>query len=131
MMEIIYVQIGIFTAYMLYVLSFYGIQHSISASWYVSKHKFLFTLMCWGVGVLQCTHAGEHSLFFASGAFLCFTGAATSYKDKGQTKIVHFVGAAGSILFSILALFLLGVKWVLLFNIISVLLFWLIKPKND
>src|SRR6478752_9965568 len=117
MRDVIIAQIAIFTAYIWYVAGIYGVQRSISESWYISQHKWLFTIMCWGVGILQCTHVNESALFFASGIFLCFTGSMPSYKDeKGTAKYVHYIGAGAGITCSIMALFFLGIYWLIILN---------------
>lgn len=127
------IQIVLFTYYVAYIWTRYGVQKSISDSWYtVDKgKKWMFTiLMCWGVGFPQAMAADIHSLFFFSGAFLCFVGAATAFREAGMTKTVHFVGAIGSIAFSALALMLTGIVWVLVFNIIQSVTLTLFRPKN-
>ncbi len=129
MRDVIIAQIAIFTGYIWYVAAAYGVQKSISESWYISHHKFLFTLMCWGVGILQCTHSNESSLFFLSGSALCFTGTATAFRDDKMTKYVHYIGAFVAIVSSIMALFLLGIYWLIVLNTVNVLLYVFYKKK--
>jgi hypothetical protein len=89
------------------------------------KEKPLFTLFCYGVGLLMVFHSTP--LFFLSGAFLVFTGAATSFKDDGPTPIVHYVGAVGSIVFALIGLAMEGIYWTGLPVLIGM---WLFRHHN-
>ncbi len=130
MKYIILTQLLIFTSYILYVIIGWGVQKSISESWYVVKQEYLFTWMCMLIGVLHFAHIPQHPLFFLSGSALAFVGVASEFKDKGMTKIVHYAGAGIAIASSILALFSLGIWWILVLNVISMATFSLFKPKN-
>lgn len=126
------IQIAFFTFYILYIWTRYGVQKSISDSWYTvdDGKKWMFTVvLCFAVGILHLFNAAINSLFFFSGTFLCFTGVATAFKDKGITNIVHFTGAFGAIVFSLIALCALGIWWTLALNILSVIILYKVRNK--
>jgi hypothetical protein len=96
---------SVFLMYWLYIYLRYGIQKSISDSYYNLGNKgFIFTLTLWGFS-LPLIIVGESGLMFFAGAFICFTGAAADFKKK-ITNTVHFVGAVGGIIFGLLSLIL-------------------------
>jgi hypothetical protein len=79
---------------------------SISDSWYELKgwKKHLFTLFCWSLGFLMFFQTDSSTaFFFLSGAGLCFTGAASMFKER-MTKAVHYIGAGLSILMAFMAI---------------------------
>jgi hypothetical protein len=128
-MSVLIAQLIIFTFYIVYVGGRYGIQKSISDSWYHMNENWAFTIiMCYGVGILQCLHASEHFLFFISGTALCFVGAAASFKDWKLTKIVHYVGAVSAIITAIVALWLIGVIWPVFLVLAVIIVTW--RAKN-
>lgn len=111
-MIIIYVQFALFFIYTFFVVRRYGVQKSISDSWYVidSPHKWMFTMVfCFGLGISQLFHGTVW--FFLSGGFLCFVGAATDFKNWSVTKWVHNVGAVGCIVFGLIGLSVTGIWW--------------------
>jgi len=109
-MYIAIIQLCLFTFYITYVWRKFGIQKSLSESWYVVKEKWMFTvILCFGVGILHSTHGT--SLFFFSGAMLCFTGVASDFRRAKSTRIIHYFGATASIFLSLLQLGLLGIWW--------------------
>jgi hypothetical protein len=113
-MYIILAQFLFFTYYVIYIWSRYGVQPSISDSWYtVDKgKKWMFPLLfCFVVGFLNVFHADLHPLFFFSGAGLCFTGVAAAFKDEKMTKNVHYIGATAAVGFSMIGLYLSHVQW--------------------
>ncbi|MFW6310912.1 MAG: hypothetical protein ACOC1K_01625 [Nanoarchaeota archaeon] len=85
----------IFISYVWYIWAIYGVQKSISYSFYRLKgwKKILFTLFCWGFGFpLAMLADGDPLLFFAGAAF-CFVGAANDFKGNELTHNVHMIGA--------------------------------------
>ena len=116
-MYIVIVQVFLFSFYVSFIWAKYGIQPSLSESWYIleSKYRWMFgVILCWGVGVLHLLH--NTTLFFLSGALLCFVGVASDYRKQKMTKIVHYIGAIGAIGLSILQLAISGIYWPLLFT---------------
>ena len=110
-MSLVIFQIALFLAYTIFVWATYGVQKSISESWYTLEKKgWLFTIaFSWGLGVSTIFHGGVW--FFLSGAFLCFVGAATQFKADKNTRGVHNIGTVGSIVFALTALALHGIWW--------------------
>jgi hypothetical protein len=82
---------------------------SISDSWYYfpKQHKRMFMVFILGIAVPMFFQ--ETGLFFFSGAFLCFTGAAPEFKDSKMTNTVHGIGAVGGIGFASVALLVEGI----------------------
>ena len=73
---------AVFTIYWLYIYYRYGIQKSISDSYYKLKNNnYLFTLVLWGFSV-PIMIIGETGLMFFAGAFICFTGAQQTLKRE-------------------------------------------------
>lgn len=103
----------LFVSFLGWVWHRYGVQDSISDSWYALEKKHaLFTLFLWGIGFSMCVVGGltENGFYFFSGAFLCFTGAAAEFKQD-MTKTVHYVGAVGSIVLAFAGLLING-SWI-------------------
>lgn len=106
-MTVLYIiMLLIFTGYVSAIWAKYGIQESISHSYYVLPRnlKFLFTLWCWAYALPAIIIASTPLMFFA-GAGICFVGAAAAYKEK-MTEAVHIVGAVTGIIFSQLSIIL-------------------------
>jgi hypothetical protein len=124
---IIAAQLLIFLAFTCGIAWKFGVQESISDSWYCLSQKWnwLFTVVfCFGIGVTNAFHG--NLLYLISGAFLCFVGVATEFKSEWLlTGTIHVIGAVGSIAFSVVALIIDGVYW----PIIPIFLTW-ITLKN-
>lgn len=107
-------QLSIFSVYLLFLISRFGVLPSISESYYrLGKLNWMFTVFTWSLAV--STIFNGSALFFVSGAFMAFVGAATAFKES-MTSTVHYVGAAGSIVFAMLAFwFDYGLWWPALF----------------
>lgn len=108
-MGIVITQSLIFLSFVTFIVVKFGVQPSISDSWYkLGNLGFLFTLFIWGIALPMCMIGT--GWYFGSGALLAFVGAATAFKSKGaHTNIVHSVGAVGGILFALLALAIEGI----------------------
>lgn len=103
------IQFLIFWIYVIFVwISNKKALPSISDSWYFfpKKHKRLFMVFILGIAVPMFFQ--ETGLFFFSGAFLCFTGAAPEFKER-MINTVHGVGAVGGIGFAAVALLTEGI----------------------
>lgn len=105
-----YIMLTIFVTYVGFIWIKYGILPSISYSYYElpKKLKPLFTLFCWGfalpVAIIGITLAEESIwqflAFFASGGIM-FVGTAPDFKSEtGNDKIIHYVSALISVIFS-------------------------------
>ena len=101
-----FVSLGIFTAYLLFILIRYKKLKSISASYYrmPKKARPLFTFIIWAFTIPIVIYA-EHGLLFYGAAFVGFVGAAPAFR-KEEEKWVHYVGATlGIVLASIYIMF--------------------------
>jgi hypothetical protein len=100
------IMVSVFVSYVSFIWLKYGIQKSISASYYAlpEKWRFLFTLFCWGFAFPAIIVGVEVTpLMFFAGAGICFVGAAAQINDKWVYKI-HMTAAISGIIFSQLAI---------------------------
>ena len=99
--------VTVFLSYISFIWIVYGIQKSISASYYAlpKNLRFLFTLFCWGFALpaIICGVDVTPLMFFA-GAGICFVGAAPEIQDKWVYKH-HMIFAISGMVFSQLAIF--------------------------
>jgi hypothetical protein len=87
-----------FVGYISFIWIKYGIQASVSESYYrlPRKLQWLFTIATWGYALpamvigLDFTGSG---LVFLSGAGIAFVGASPLFKETGLSATVHMVGA--------------------------------------
>jgi hypothetical protein len=110
--------LSVFISYVGYIWIKYGVQTSISESYYRLpwKKKHLFVLFCWGFAMSAIIASIDITpLMFGAGVGISFVGAAAEFK-KRLSRTVHYVGAIGGIAFSQLAI-LLGFDMLIL-NII-------------
>jgi len=100
------IMLAVFFGYILFIVAKYGIQKSVSQSFYVlpKNINFLFTLFCWGF-VLPAMILSENGLMFFGGAGIGFVGAAAAYKGNKMANSVHMIGAYVGILLSQLSIF--------------------------
>lgn len=94
-----YVQTAVFVIYITLIWARYGVLDSISASYYElpQKWNWLFTIFLWALGFTILFYGSVW--FFFAGAFLCFAGTASQFKES-LTSTVHYVGAVGGIVFA-------------------------------
>ncbi len=125
--------IVVFFSYVAYVWIGYGVQRSISNSYYKlpKNRKFLFILFCW-LFAFPVMILGDSALMFAAGTFICFVGAAAAFKGDKMTKWVHMVGAYGGVALAMTSIWIDHDKWylVVLFAAISALLMVFKKILN-
>jgi hypothetical protein len=83
----------IYWSYVTTIWTKYGIQKSISNSYYClpTNWNFLFTLFCWGFAFLAII-LGESGLMFLAGTGIAFVGAAAQIKEK-FVRQVHLPAA--------------------------------------
>lgn len=87
-----------FVAYLWLMAKLHGIQPSISDNYYVSRHRWLFTMVMWWVGLgMLPTMLDVTPAVWQFSAFLCcagviFVGAAAAFREQ-LTKGVHYFGA--------------------------------------
>ena len=80
----------IFTIYLTYIVLKYGVQSSISASWYKfsGAEWMLFTLWTWGTG-LPLVAMDLGTLVTMGGVSLMFVGVAGAFRDNRLTLFLH------------------------------------------
>jgi len=120
-MSLYILMILVFISYVSYIWVKYGVQKSISASYYQLPdfYKFLFTLFCWGFAVPALV-IGNNLLLFVACAGICFVGAAPDFNSK-ESDDVHFIAAAFGIATSQIYIYsVLLMPWV---SVISGLIF--------
>ena len=95
------VAMAMFFAYLLLMAKLHGIQPSISDNYYVSRHRWMFTMVMWMVAfgmlpaMLEVTpEMWQFSAFFCCGGVI-FVGAAAAFREE-VTRQVHFAGAITS-----------------------------------
>ena len=95
----------VFVSYVVFIWSRYGIQKSISASYYVLPEKInvLFTLFCWGFA-FPAIIVAQTPLMFLAGSAIVFVGAAARFKEK-LTKSVHMISATIGVILSQASIF--------------------------
>lgn len=131
-MILLTIQFLLFAFYVGFVWIKYGVQKSISDSWYTvnKEENWMFTLIfCYGTGFTQLLQATESAFFFFSGAFLVFVGAASDYKTWKVAKWVHYTGAVGAIVFGCLGFYEINQNLVFPAVLVSVLLLSSFKNK--
>ena len=110
--------VSVFVSYIGFIILKYGVQSSVSESYYrlPRKHQFLFTLFCWGFAI-PAMIGGDSALMFLAGSGIAFVGAAAAFKEK-MDNWVHMTGAYFGIAMSQLSIYFdFGLLYV---NIISV-----------
>ena len=121
----------VFISYLTFVVITYGVQTSISESYYrlPKKINFLFTFFCWGFAI-PAIILGDNALMFLAGSGIAFVGAAAAFKDK-MTNNVHMIGAYGGVLLSQISIWYNYHMWyiTIIFIILSGTLL-LLKVKN-
>lgn len=141
-MTAIFISLLFFIGYQIYYISIYGIQRSISDSWYClhndkkRKNEGLFTIATWGY-TLPLLIATANNCFnlqlvvlFAACAMICFVGSAPDFKhaDKGW----HSFFAEGGIALVLLYMLLSG-DWRLALSTVALIipLMLIKKVKNN
>lgn len=86
----------IFIAYLLFIWYKFGIQKSISDSYYRLKgiNQAIFTFFIWG-SAIPIILAANTFLMFIAGSLICIVGAAPAFKKTMLENTVHIVGASG------------------------------------
>jgi len=107
----------VFTSYIAFIWIKYGVQRSISDSYYRLPKSLqpLFTFFCWGFGlpaIIVGTTLTDAPWMFLAGAGICFVGVAAEFKKK-LTKTVHMAGAYGGVALSQLAICINFKMWYL------------------
>ena len=129
MTTIFFIMLSAFFGYVGYIAVRYGIQPSVSESYYRLPRNFqwVFTIATWGYAIpamiigLDFTGNG---IVFLAGVGIAFVGASPAFHKLGMERTVHTVGAVVGITAMQLFLCIVGFWWITLtFGIISGLLF--------
>ncbi len=124
------------TSFVTYISIKYGVQKSVSDSFYAKKHDFIFPIAIiftampmMGVGAIT------NSIWLQLSALFMATVAATPKFKNKQEGIIHVIGALGAIIFGMLHIlsvdFRLITQYVaILIIIISYILFRVFKLNN-
>lgn len=115
----------VFALYFLAIYWKYGIQPSISDTYYTiwnrspnPNNRWWFTLALWGFAFpLAIVGVEIHSMFWFAAVFIMFVGAAPAFKSRTTQRTIHIIGAIGGI-----ALALLGFLAVNMFFIVGLTL---------
>jgi len=115
--------ITVFTAYFIYIVVVYGVQKSISESYYrliedknIKGLLFILTLWCFSITV---SISASNVLIFFAAAAICFTGTAPAFRSGKMEEKVHTIGAMSGV---VLGYAYLLVNWQLYIIIPSLLL---------
>lgn len=129
------IMLAAFYGYTGTIAAIYGVQTSVSESYYrlPRKLQWIFTLATWGYALpamfigLEITGNG---LVFLAGSGIAFVGAAPAFHKLGMERTVHTVGAIVGIT-SMLAFLLVVGAWYypVLFAVLSLIAFFFDK-KN-
>ena len=132
-----YISILPIVLYCIYIWQKYGIQKSISESYYrlTNKEKPLFYLalvltsfnFIIGWVYENPSELISNILIFLAGSFICFVGAASEFKGSKLTEIVHYVGATGGYILGYAFIVSVYKEESLFFIIPSLILIWGIK----
>ena len=89
----------VFVSYIGFIWMKYGVQKSISDSFYrlkKTKLRFLFTFFCWGFAFPVMVISGK-PMMIAAAMLICAVGVAYNFKAARLNKIVHMGAAYGGV----------------------------------
>jgi hypothetical protein len=102
-----------FLIYVAFIWGRYGIQRSISISFYdlPMDYKIIFRLFIWilSAAIFLCGIGWENPLFFISGPLLSLVGIFTRIKVKWK-YVIHMIGAIGGIISCFVAVMMCDLK---------------------
>ena len=129
-----FIMVLVFVSYVSFIWLKYGVQESISASYYAlpKQYNILFPLFCWEFAIPAIIAGADVTpLMFFAGAGICFVGAAAQINDNWVNKI-HSTAAILGVLFSQLAI-IFGYHMLLVsaISIAIIALLKLLKVKNQ
>lgn len=114
-----FLMVSVFLSYISYIVIKYGIQKSISDSYYRLPYKLkpLFTFFCWGVS-LPAMIIGSTPLMFLAGSGIAFVGAASAFDDDKMTFTVHMASAFIGVILSQISIWVDFGMWYLTISFI-------------
>jgi len=106
--------VAVFLAYVGYIWAKYGVQKSISESYYVlpKKQNWMFVAFTW-LFAFPAMILGNSLLMMFAGAGIVFVGAAAAM-HRFPTRAVHLTGAIGGMILACLAMIFQFGMWYLL-----------------
>lgn len=127
--------LSVFVAYLSYILIKYGIQPSISDSYYrlTTADKWIFTISTWlyvlplSIAGAQKATDGRYLIMILATFLLCIVGV---FPDFRIDKKIHQIGAEGGILLAFIWILTTPVWYVVVPSIIGIFLLYKWKPKN-
>ena len=120
-----------FLAYVGYIWSKFGVQTSISESYYVlpEKQNFLFVLFCWLFAFPAMILGNSLLMLFAAGGIV-FVGAAAAMHQM-PTRAVHLAGAIGGMILGCIAMITQFHMWYLVPAIVFAMIIAYIFDKKS
>lgn len=131
----IYISIFFFLGWLLYILIRYGIQPSISDSYYrlTTANQWLFTISTWGyviplsIAGAQVATDGTYLIMILATFLLCMVGV---FPDFRIARSYHQIGAEGGILMAFIWILTTSLWFISLPSILGIFLLYKRKPKN-
>lgn len=122
--------ITVFFAYVIFIWSKYGVQKSISESYYVlpKKWNWLFVMFCWLFTFPAMILGASYWMLFA-GAGIVFVGAAAAMHTF-PTRTVHLAGAIGGMIIACLAIIIQYHMWYMVVGISALALLAMLLDKK-
>lgn len=115
------ISVLVFASYITYVLCKYGIQKSISDSYYrlTQADKWAFTIATWGYSLPLIIAGDGNPWLFLAGGLVCFVGAAPDFKgvDKGYHSFFAMSGIAVAFIWALFAGY-----WYIILPIVALIL---------
>ena len=115
------VMVTVFLAYVGFIWKKYGIQKSISESYYVlpKKENFLFVLFTW-LFAFPAMILGDSYLMLFAGGGIVFVGAAAAM-HKMPTRAVHLTAAIGGMILACLAMIFQYHMWYMVVGVATLI----------
>lgn len=123
----------VFISYVSFIWIKYGVQSSISDSYYrlPGKQKILFTLFCWLFAYPMIIMA-QNGLMYVAATFIMIVGASPAFKRDELVKFLHMFGAYGGVGFGIASVWVNYYLWyvsILFLFVAALLLIFKVKDK--
>ena len=123
--------VTVFLSYVTFIWSKYGVQKSISESYYVLplKWNWLFVAFCWLFAFPAMILGNSLLMLFAAGGIV-FVGAAAAMHTF-PTRAVHLIGAVGGMILGCVAMITQFHMWYLVPAVaVSILIAYIFDKKN-
>jgi len=123
--------VSVFISYVAYIIFKYGIQKSISESYYVlpKKLNFLFVLFTW-LFAIPAMFLGNSLLMFFAGGGIVWVGA-NAAMHKNPTRTIHLIAAIGGMILGGLAMIFQYHMWYMTAGVAGLLpILYLVDKKH-